>query len=53
MHVGIRTVLTLAEIAAAIEAFESGQENAQDTLARIMAACNAAVEPAATKRDAA
>ncbi len=52
MQPAVRAVLVIAEIKAAIDEFENGDVNAQETLARITEACAAAVEPV-PKRDAA
>lgn len=52
MKSGGQTALPLAEIKSAIADFESGKENAQITLTRILDACKAAVEPEVIKRDA-
>ena len=49
----LRAVLALSEIKAAIDEFETGDENAVDTLSRILEACMAANEPKLSNRDAA
>jgi len=49
----IRAVLALVEIKSAIDAFESGDDNAVDTLSRILQACMAAKEYKASSREAA
>ncbi len=49
----IRAVLAIAEIKAAIERFESGEDNAPETLVAIVEACTAARTSPQAKRDAA
>lgn len=49
----LRAVLALSAIKAAIDEFEKGDENAVDTLSRILEACMAANEPKLSNRDAA
>ena len=49
----IRAVLAIAEIKAAIERFESGEDNAPETLVAIVEACTAARVSPPSKRDAA
>jgi len=46
-------VLALSEIKSAIDAFENGDENAVDTLSRILEFCTAANEPKVPNRGAA
>ena len=53
MRTEIRAVLALVEIKSAIDAFESGDDNAVDTLSRILQACMAAKEYKASNREAA
>lgn len=53
MSPSIRAVLALAEIKTAIRRFDSGEENAADTLMAIEEACEAARVAKATERKAA
>lgn len=53
MHSAARMVLALLDIKDAIVEFESGNENASDTLARILESCKAASDPVAAKKEAA
>jgi hypothetical protein len=53
MSENLRAVLALSEIKAAIDEFESGDENAVDTVSRILKVCMAASEPKLSNRDAA
>jgi hypothetical protein len=49
----IRAVLAIAEIKATIERFDSGEENAAETLFAIVKVCKAAKLPPSANRDAA
>ena len=53
MILNIRVVLAIAEIKAAIERFESGEDSATETLVAIAEACAAARGSSPEKRDAA
>ena len=53
MSPNIRAVLAIAEIKATIARFESGEENATETLTSIVEVCAAAKNPPSVNRDAA